>query len=264
MRNLFIKTLRDKRAFIIGWGLGLAFIGYLMTIFYPAFHQDSGLDQLIKSLPAAFQGLVGDLGNLKELSTYLGSQLFNVRIPIFLSVLTIILTTSLTVSEEEKGQTRTLVALPISRRSIVISKWLAIVVICIFASLTTIIGILVGLATIHETLDMMVLVRLGGIMTLLSIALATMIFGVGLATGKRGLTTAIGVLITVGSFLITTFASAVDWLQPYEKFSILHYFPAPDIARGTVDSINIIVYVAITVVFLVLAFVFFRRRDLRG
>lgn len=264
MYNLFTKTLYDKRTFIIGWGLGLAFTGYLMTVFYPAFHQDNGLDQLIKSLPPAFQGLVGNLNNLKELSTYLGSQLFNVRIPIFLSVLTILLTVGLTVGEEEKGQIRILAGLPMSRHAIVLSKWLAVVVICIIASIMTIVGILVGLVTIHETLDGLVLVRLGGIMTLLAIALATIIFGVGLATGKKGLTTAIGVLIAVGSFLLTTFASAVSWLVPYEKFSILHYFPAPDIAKGTVDSMDIIVYVAITVIFLVFAFVLFRRRDLRG
>lgn len=259
-----MKTLRDKRAFIIGWGLGLAFIGYLMTIFYPAFHQESGIDQLVKSLPPAFKGLVGNLDNLKELSTYLGSQLFNVRIPIFLSVLTILLAVGLTVGEEEKGQIRTLAALPLSRHSIVLTKWFALVVICVIATLATTAGILVGLSVIKESLDMMVLVRLGSVMTLLSIAMATMIFGVGLATGKKGLTTAIGVLVTVGSFLLTTFASAVDWLVPYEKLSVLHYFPASDIAKGTIDSLNIIVYVSITAVFLVLALVFFRRRDLRG
>ena len=264
MRNLFTKTLRDKRAFIIGWGLGLAFTGYLMTIFFPSFHQDNGLDQLIKSLPPAFQGLVGSLDNLKELPTYLGSQLFNVRIPIFLSILTIILSVGLTVGEEEKGQLRTLASLPISRRSILLNKWLAIVFICIIATLGTIGGILIGLLTIHESLDIMVLVRLGGVMTLLAIALATMIFGVGLASGKKGLTTAVGVLVALGSFLLTTFASAVDWLQPYEKLSILHYFPAPDIAKGTVDPLNIVVYASITVVFLVIALMFFRRRDLEG
>lgn len=264
MRNLFMKTLYDKRIFIIGWGLSLGFLGFLMTNFYPAFHQDNGLDQLIKSLPPAFQGLVGNLDNLKELSTYLGSQLFNVRIPIFLSVLTILLAVGLTVGEEEKGQIRILAGLPLSRRSIVLSKWLAIVFICIVSSLMTIAGILVGLVVIKETLDVMVLVRLGGVMTLLSIALATMIFGVGIGTGKKGLTTAVGVLVAVGSFLLTTFASAVSWLVPYEKLSILHYFPAPDIAKGTIDSMDIIAYVAITVVFLALAFILFRRRDLRG
>lgn len=263
MRNLFTKTLYDKRAFIIGWGLGMAFIGYLMTVFYPAFHQDNGLDQLIQSLPPAFQGLVGDLANLKELPTYLGSQLFNIRMPIFLSVLTILLAVGLTVSEEDRGQLRTLIALPLSRTRILFVKWFVIVVICLIAVLATVAGIEVGLLTIKETLDWQVLARLGGMTWLLAVALATTIFGIGLSTGKRGLTTGLGVLITVGSFLLTTFASSVAWLQDYEKFSFLHYFPAADIAKGTIELVNIAVYAGIIMVFLIVAIVSFRHRDVR-
>lgn len=264
MHNLYTKTLYDKRSFIIGWSLGLAFVGYLMTILFPAFHQDNGLDQLIQSLPPALQGLVGDLGNLNQMSTYLGSQLFNIRIPIFVSILAILLVVGLTVSEEEKGQLRTLVALPLSRTRIFFSKWASVVSICLIGTLATLGGIWIGLTVIHTSLDPLVLLRLGGMMWLLMVALATIIFGVGLASGKRGLTTALGVLIAAGSFLLTTFASAVDWLQNYEKLSILHYFPAPDVAKGTIDITNIFVYVAIIIVFLTVGLFFFRRRDLRG
>jgi len=263
MRNLFTKTLYDKRTFIIGWVLGMAFIGYLMTIFFPAFHQDNGLDQLIKNLPPAMQGLVGSLDNLKQLSTYLGSQLFDIRMPIFLSVLTILLAVGLTVSEEDKGQLRTLIALPLSRTRILAVKWFVIVFICLLAALGVIGGVELGLLTIHETLDYQVLVRLGSMMWLLSIALATTIFSIGLATGKRGLTTGIGVIVTVGSFLVTTFAPSVDWLKDYDKFSFLHYFPAPDIAKVTVDPMNVAVYAGITIVFLIIAIIAFRRRDIR-
>jgi ABC-2 type transport system permease protein len=264
MYNLFTKTLYDKRSFIIGWSLGLAFIGYLMTVIFPAFHQDMGLDQLLKSLPPALQGLVGNLNDLKQMPTYLGSQLFDIRMPIFVSILAILLSVGLTVSEEEKGQLRTLAALPLSRMRIFFSKWSAIILISFIATIATLIGIVIGLWAIHTSLDPLVLVRLGGMMLLLMVALATIIFGIGLGTGKRGLTTALGVLITVGSFLLTTFATSVDWLKDYEKFSLLHYFPAPDIAKGTIDITNIIVYTVITIVFLVIGLLFFRRRDLRG
>ncbi len=263
MYNLFTKTIYDKRYFIMGWGLGMAFIGYLMTIFYPAFHQDNGLGQLIQSLPPAFKGLVGSLDNLKEVSTYLGSQLFDIRMPIFLSVLTILLATGLTVSEEEKGQLRTLIGLPISRFGIVLQKWLASLVICLIAIIATVIGIKIGLLTINESLDWMVLVRLGAMTWLLSVALMTIIFGIGLATGKKSLTTGLGVVITVGSFLLTTFAQSVDWLSSYEKLSILHYFHATDIAKGTINPSDVILYMVLIAVPLIVAFIGFRRRDVR-
>lgn len=262
MYNLFTKTLYDKRAFVVGWGLGLAFLGFLMMIFYPAFHQDMGLDQLISSLPPALQGLVGNLNDLKELPSYIGSQLFEVRIPIFVSILSVILAVGLTVAEEEKGQLRTLAALPLGRSRILIGKWLAIIAISFTATLATIVGIVIGLVTIGETLDPLVVLRLGAMMWLLSISLATVVFGIGLASGKRGLTMGLGVLIAVGSFILTTFAKSVDWLQPYEHASLLHYFPATVIAKGDIALLDVMVLSGVTLVFLLIGIIFFRRRDI--
>jgi ABC-type transport system involved in multi-copper enzyme maturation permease subunit len=262
MFSLFKKTLYDKRSFIIGWGLGMAFIAFLMTVFYPAFHQDNGISQLIESLPPAFQGLVGDLNNLKEMSTYLGSQLFDIRMPIFLSIFTIILAAGLTTTEEEGGQMRTLAAMPISRVGILFAKWFSGVFISLVISLTTAAGIGIGLMVIGESLDILVLVRLCAMMLLLAVTIFTMIFSIGLISGKKGITTGLGVIITVGSFLLTTFAQSVDWLVSYERFSILHFFHAPEIATGTIHPSDVAVYGVIIVVFIVTAIVVFRRRDL--
>lgn len=263
MYNLLTKTLYDKRAFIIGWSIGLIFLGFLMMIFYPAFHQDNGLDQLVKSLPPAFQGLVGDLNNLKQLPSYLGSQLFEVRIPIFVSILSIILAVGLTVGEEEKGQLRTLLALPLSRSRILLTKWLAIVAISLITTLAVIVGVKLGLVVIHESLAIDVLLRVGAMTWLLTACLGTIVFGIGIATGSRGVTMGFGVLIAVGSFILTTFAKSVDWLQPYEKVSLLHYFPATTIAKTEINLIDAVVYGAIIAVMLVISIIFFRRRDVR-
>lgn len=263
MYNLLTKTLYDKRAFIIGWGLGMAVLGFLMMSFYPAFHQDNGLDQLVHNLPTAFQGLIGNLNNLKELPSYIGSQLFEVRIPIFVSMIAIILTVGLTVGEEEKGQLRMLLAMPMSRIHILLSKWLAVVVISLVTTLAVIIGMLLGLAVIHETLDVAVITRLGLMTWLLTVCLATVVFSVGLATGRRGLTMGIGVLLAAGSFILTTFAKSVEWLQSYEVVSLLHYFPAADIAKTGIDLSDVVVFAVIIIVMLGMSIVLFRRRDVR-
>lgn len=263
MYNLFTKTLYDKRAFIIGWSMGMAFLGFLMMSFYPAFHQDTGLDELVKNLPSAFQGLIGNLDNLKELPGYIGSQLFDVRMPIFVSMIAIILAVSLTVGEEEKGQLRMLLAMPLSRPHILLSKWLAIVVISFATTLSVIIGVLLGLLAINESLAIDVIVRLGLMTWLLTVCLATIVFGIGIASGRRGLTMGLGVLVAVGSFILTTFAKSVDWLEPYEVASLLHYFPAVTIAKSDIALTDVAVYVAIIILSLIISVVLFRRRDIR-
>ena len=263
MYNLFTKTLYDKRAFSIGWSLGMAFLGFLMMSFYPAFHQDTGLDQLVKNLPTAFQGLVGNLNDLKELPGYIGSQLFDVRIPIFVSIIAIILSLGLTVGEEEKGQLRMLLAMPLSRPQILFNKWLAIVVISLMTTLAVIFGMLVGLLTINESLGADVIIRLGVMTWLLTVCLATIVFSIGIASGRRGLSMALGVLITVGSFILTAFAKSVDWLEPYEVASLLHYFPAVTIAKSGIELSDVAVLGSVILMSLIVSTIFFRRRDVR-
>lgn len=263
MFNLLFKTLRDKRLFILGWSLGLAFLGFLMTSFFTSF-SGGEVDELMKTLPPALQGLVGDLQDWKNLPGYIGTQVFDIRLPIFVSILSILLAVGLTVSEEDKGQLRTLIGLPISRNKIITAKWLGIVTICFAASLATVLGIVVAIPLTGESLDLMVLVRLGVFTWLLVTALATVIFAIGLATGSRAATTGIGIIVTIGSFLLSTFASAVSWLKDYEWISFLYYFPATDIAKGEVNWWNGVFYVALIVLSLIITYIFFPRRDVRS
>lgn len=263
MFNVFRKTLRDKRFFVLGWSLGIALLAFAMTTFYTSFNGGQ-IDELLKSLPPALEGLVGNLADWRQLPGYLGSQIFDIRLPIFISILSILLAVSLTVGEEDKGQLRALVGLPISRRMIVLGKWLAIVVICLAVSLAAAVGVLLGLQVIHESLDGMVLVRLIAFTWLLVVTVSTAIFAIGIASGKRALTTGVGIIVTIGSFLLTTFAQSVDWLKDYEKFSLFHFFPAVDIAKGIVDWHNAAVYGAIIVLSLIIAFTVFPYRDIKA
>lgn len=263
MYNIFLKTLRDKKYFILGWSLGLAFLGFAMVSFFPSF-SGGEIDELITTLPPALQGLVGNLQDWRELPGYIGSQIFDIRLPIFISILSILLAISLTVGEEDKGQLRTLIALPISRRKIILAKWFATASICFVASVATLIGVGVGVVVINETVDFLVFVRLGLFTWLLVTSLATLIFTVGISTGKRGLTTGFAIIISIGSFLLSTFAVAVDWLQPYEKLSFFYYFPATDIAKGTIEWGNAILYGFVIIVALLVALLVFPRRDVKS
>lgn len=262
MFNLFFKTLRDKRFFILGWSLGLLLLGFVMTSFFPSF-SGGQIDSLMETLPPALQGLVGNLQDWRELPGYLGSQVFDIRLPIFISILSILLAVGLTVGEEDKGQLRTLIALPLSRRKIVFAKWLAMVLIGFVASAATVAGIEIGLLVINESVDQMVLVRLGLFTWLLVSSLATMIFAVGLSTGKRALTTGLAIVLTIGSFLLSTFAQAVDWLEAYTPLSFFNYFPAVDIANGVIEWGNVVYYTVCIVVALCVTLIFFPHRDVK-
>ena len=263
MRSVYLKTLYDKRFFILGWTLGFAALAALMTMFFPAMRQDGTIDALVASLPPAFEGLVGNLSNLKAFDTYLAAQLFDIRLPLIAGVMAIILGLGLSVAEEERGELRTILSLPISRTKLYIQTWFAMVTILVIASM----GLLAGIygvvpflsdASIEPAQTLRLL-----LMTLLVMAtFATIPYAVGRAFGKRSVANALAIFVIIGSFLLSTFGQAVDWLADYEKFSLLHYFPAVDIVKGSINLGDVAVYGVLTSVLLLGALALFRRRDI--
>lgn len=262
MFNLYWKTIWDRRFFLIGWSLGIILMAYVMTIFFPTFN-DGQLDELLATMPPALQGIVGDLSSLSELPTYLGDQLFEIRLPIFVSILAILLAMGLTVTAEDKGELRTTVSMPISRSKIIWAKWFAILDTTFVATLAIAAGVYLGVWQIGESLSFEVMAWLLLGSWLLLVAMATIIFSIGIATGNRALTMTVAIVLTVGSFILSTFASAVDWLEPYAWLSIFHYFPASEVAADVMLGWeSILVYIVLTLLPLTVAFLLFRRRDI--
>ncbi len=262
MRSVYLKTLYDKRVFILGWTLGFAALTALMTSFYPAMRQDGTIDALVQNMPPAFQGLIGNLANLRQFDTYLAAQLFDIRMPLIAGVMAIILGLGLSVVEEEKGELRTILSLPISRIKVFAQKWLGMVSIMAITTLGVVVGLYATMPFVEgASIDIEVLVRLVAMTLLVMVTFGTIPFAAGLALGKRSIATALSILVVIGSFLLSTFAQAVDWLQDYEKFSLLHYFPAVDIAKDTIATSDVAVLAGFSALLLVVAYLLFRRRD---
>jgi ABC-type transport system involved in multi-copper enzyme maturation permease subunit len=94
------------------------------------------------------------------------------------------------------------------------------------------------------------------------ICYGTITYAAGMASGRRAVASFIGVFTIIGSFLLSTFAVAVDWLKDFEKFSLLNYFPAVDIATNGIDAKDAVVLGGVTFIMLTIAWFRFRRRDI--
>lgn len=263
MRSVYLKTLYDKRFFLLGWTVAFGAIAALMTSFYPAMHQEGSINALLASMPPAFKGLIGNLGDLSKFDTYIASQLFDIRVPLIAGIMAIILGLGLSVNDEEKGELRTILSLPVSRTKLLIEKWLAMLTIMVVISLGMVAGIYAVLPFITIPTDLApdVMLRLSTMTLLVMMTYGTIPFAVGLATGRRAVATSLSILVIIGSFLLSTFGQAVDWLSNYENLSLLHYFPASDIVKNGFDLKDVAVFAGITIVLLVLGVVMFRRRD---
>lgn len=263
MKNIYLKTLYERRWFTIGWGMGFIAFAALMTSFYPAMHMDGAIDALVANMPEAFKGLIGDLADLNEFSTYLASQLFDIRLPLIAGIMAIILGQGLSTAEEERGELRTLLSLPISRTKLLIQKWLALMTI----TGLTVVGLYIGIAVTMPfvdgaTIDLNDLLRLLAMTWLLMVTYGTIAFGIGAITGNRGAATGISILVIIGSFILATFGQAVDWLEPYEWLSLIYYFPASDVVKTGIEWANVAVLGGVTAILLIAAAIVFRSRDI--
>lgn len=261
MHSVFAKTFRDKRWFIIGWFIGFMALAALMVAFYPSMHQDGTIDKLVATMPPAFKGLVGNLADLQRFDTYLASQLFDIRISLLAGIMATVLALGLTVNEEEKGQLRTLLGLPISRTKLLLQKWLAMMAIIFITLLGTVVSILALQVTVNASIGLDVMANLFIMIWLVISTLATVTFAVAIGTGRRSLAMLFGILLLAVSFIISTFGAAVDWLADYEKLSIFHYFPASEVARNGIDGNNVIVLASLLLISLLISLIAFRRRD---
>lgn len=132
----------------------------------------------------------------------------------------------------------------------------------------TVIGLGVGIyitapVTTGAELEFLTFIKLALMTWLLMIAYGTIAFAVGMISGSKGLATLVSIFVIIGSFILSTFAPAVDWLGHYEKLSLIYYFPAVDIVEYGIAKTNVAVLSGVTLVALLVAIVVFRRRDVR-
>ncbi|MEO8691251.1 MAG: ABC transporter permease subunit [Candidatus Saccharimonas sp.] len=260
-RSIFLKTLYDKRWFIFGWSLVFAALAALMASFFPAMKVGT-IGALANSLPPAFKGLIGNLALLNSFDTYLSSQLFDIRLPLIAGIMAIILGLGLSTSEEETGELKTLLGLPLSRTKIVFEKWLAIITITGVTMVAIAIAVYAVIPFVAgASMPIKTLLPLLGVSWLLMVTFGTIAYAAGVITGKRSTAMAFGVFVVIGSFILTTFGQSVDWLASYEHLSLLYYFPADDIVTSGVNWPDVAVLASVTVIFLVAALIVFRRRD---
>jgi ABC-2 type transport system permease protein len=256
LKSLFAKTLYQKRKFMAGWFAGLTAMTILTLSFFPAF-KNGQLGKTFNSLSPALQKVVGNTDSFRTVGGYIGQQIFSLRIPLLVTVLSIVVLNGLTVGDERKGILETQLSLPISRSKLLMQKLLAGIVMIAIASIGIFVGILITLLFIHEHYSYVTVWReiLGAVLVSLDFGLIA--FMLGSALGKRNIAVGAASGIAFLSYLISSLVVTVPSLKGVEKLSLFHYqTPAIITVR---DSL---VLIAVGVVLITVAFLLFQRRDI--
>lgn len=177
---------------MLGWFLGFAVLSAIMIVFFPSMSQAGTLDQMMATMPEELKGTIGNLADLTQFDTYLASQLFDIRASILAGVMVIILALSVSASEEEKGQLRTLLALPIGRTSLLFQKWAAMAVIVAVTLLGLVIPVFVLQSAVDASIALGTMAQLYAMTWLALMAIASITYAAAMASGKRTIALLIG------------------------------------------------------------------------
>jgi ABC-2 type transport system permease protein len=255
--NLIGKILYQKRRFMVGWALGLAAISLLMMLFFPAL-QKSEIGQLFTNMSPSLNKILGGQDSFSTADKYIAGQLFELRLPLLLIVMNIILFTSLLVGDERRGLLQTELSLPFSRSKLLTGRLLAALAIELVAAFGALAGIVLGLVLTSQSADMLMLVRHMAGCLLLALNFGLVVFLVGGGLGKRGAATGVATGIAFLSYLISSLVPIADFLKPYEKFSLFHYYQNPSPASAW----HLALFLGIGAVLVAVGLLAFQRRDL--
>ncbi len=263
MQTFFSKTLYQKRWMTLAWVLGGAALAGFTLAFFPTF-KDSNLAETLNKLPAQLSSLVGGLDSFNTVTGYVGEQLFNLRLPLLTIILAISIFTNLTASDETTGTTAEQLTLPIARSRLLIEKYAAAVTIITLVNAAYIVAILTTLHLIHESLSLPHLLATTFETWLLALVFGALAFALGAATGSKGLTIGVASYVAFQSYLLTSLAAGVESLKDFDYLSPFHYYRPGEIMKHGLQWDNAFILIAFTVIFSLIGWLAFRRRDLKN
>ncbi|MCU1526538.1 MAG: hypothetical protein JWP75_301 [Frondihabitans sp.] len=258
---MFTELLRHE------WGvrrwavLALAVVIGGMGVF--VFGLTAGLSQSIAALsqgfPKALTAFIGGGGA----GGYAVGELFNLIAPAALVGYAVVAGGGTVALEEEKGTMGILSAQPVTRSSILTSKAVALFVGLVAAAAVLWAAVAVSSSAFKLPLGLTGLTAICLHLLFLALAFGSIAVAVGAVSGNSGLAIGIGAGVAVASYAANAMlplAGLGDWL----KLTPWYYFAGNNPLSNGIDAGHLLVLAGIAVVALVVAYVGFGRRDLKG
>jgi ABC-2 type transport system permease protein len=260
MKATFFYTLRRLRGSLLGWGLSLLVLGFLMSRTYSMVQQQGEeIQALLENMP----GMLNFFGAESFITpqSYLHVRFFSL-IPIVLGIFAAAAGSALLVQDEEGGRLDLVMAYPISRRGLFFARLAALIVVILGILALGWIGLAIGMVAVAMNLSP--LVPLWGFLSLFSVVLLTAALALFLSlvlSARRQASMAAG-LVIVGSFFLTGFARLDEGLLPLAKMLPLYYYQGGEAMREF-DATRFGGLIAASALFIGLAYWRFERRDIR-
>ncbi len=262
MWTIFKNTLRRNLWLLLGWGITLGLVTfYLMILYKPLVEQQSQMISLIKAYGDNFVAFFGGSLDIVSPGAYLDFGFFS-YIPIVAGIFSLLVGSGLVLADEERGTLDLILAHPVSRAALFWGRFFAFCLVTLGILLLTWAGCAAGISSAGWTVNILDL--LFPHLTLFSVL---MLFGslalfFSLAFPSRTMAASLTGLLLLVSYFVTSLARVNKELAGLNDFSPLKYYQGGRALSG-IEWGNLIGLLGFTLLFTLLAWWLFERRDIR-
>jgi len=262
MLSLFLLELRSRRSAILGWGIGMAiFAGYIIVL-YPEFAEPMAAMNLEDI------SIYQVLGNFSDFASFTGFVSAEVLtfLPLLLAIYAIVNGTGTLAGEEDNGTLEPLMALPLPRWQLVMSKAIALGLALLLILLIVGLAMAVSLNTLPADVDTGGVTSIDMVVVALAIWPLVAFFAMfslflGAFMPSRRIAATVATVLLVFGYFGNNLASLVDWLERIQPLLPFHYLDGADLMKNGPDLQNAIILLAAGGISLILALVFFQLRN---
>lgn len=260
--EIFKQAIKDKTMGAVI--LAVVLFGYILMIasFYTQMAAMGDMYAQILSNPT-FKAFLGD--EALAVTTYggfLGMEVLS-YMGIVLGAYIAFLTASFVAGEVEQKTSDLLLSLPVSRENLIVSRFLALIPLVALVMLSMLAAVYAGARLVNAEVQIewfaLALLYMG--IFVLAVGAGSLFISALMSDGRMSALITIGVLLAM--YLIENIGSMVtgiDWLR---ALSLFHYLKLNTIAVShVVNWTSLGVLIAVTVVFLALSVIAFKRRDI--
>jgi ABC-2 type transport system permease protein len=234
--------------------------GYVF-VFYPFLRDNTAILDLIKTMPPALQAIYGKTA-LNSGPGFLNSTMFNLIVPLIFWVYGIGQGAAAIAGEEDKGTLDLLLANPVSRAHVVLSKFGALCLALAGIGVVLWVALTVGSPLVKLNVEAANLAAAVTSAVLLGIAGGTLALAVGAASGSRGLSIGVSTVVLIAGYLIKTLAASVPDFHSWQVLSPFYYYNDHEPLINGFSVGNAAVLVGAALLLLGVAVAGFIRRDL--
>jgi ABC-2 type transport system permease protein len=219
--GILTLDLSFRRKSLILYSVGMALYVLVVVALYPSFKDAGNLDQFTTE-SQGLAALFGISGSLTTPTGWLSANIYANFFPLIVLMLTIGYGAWCLAGQEGDGHLELVLSLPFARTSVVAQKMATLAVQAVVFSVVVFLCSLVGRG-FDLTVDTANLATTTLAVTLMGIDFGLLAVALGAASGNKGSAVGITAAIAAASYLISSMAPLIEWLQPLRYVSLFYW-----------------------------------------